>query len=236
MTVQPKPPCNEKKKPEKKESIYGNVGYRANSLRVKDKPAQRQAQDLFSTGRDSWLNMPKDLGPKLNKSKVTTYKTGRCRREPVIDSAEVSVLEELNRAADEILKAVNGYTDDESVQLTNGIDIVKTKPNDTEAKLKNKKKAARLLQRANSREALLHLDEVSSSDEDAADEVQRVKPKMQRKIKTTQQTANSVATKTTTSFAKKYVFKNNFILLLLYYRFINLKCMENFLYIIFDIL
>ncbi|XP_060874382.1 uncharacterized protein LOC132948092 isoform X2 [Metopolophium dirhodum] len=207
MTVQPKPvQCNEnKKKPtEKKESIYGNIGYRANSLRVKDKPAAgKQAQDLFSTGRDSWLNMPKDLGPKLNKSKATTYKC-RVSRKETVDS-EVSVLEELNRAADEILKAVNGYTDDES-QLPNdaGGDGPRTKPDHSEAKLKNKKKAARLLQRANSREALLHLDEVSSSDEDNADEVQRVKPKMQRKTKTqTQGTANSVATKTTASFTKK---------------------------------
>lgn len=204
MTVQPKLVCNEKKKPEKKESIYGNVGYRANSLRAKEKPVQRQAQDLFSTGRDSWLNMPKDLGPKLNKSKVTTYKTGRCRKETIIDPAEMSVLEELNRAADEILKAVNGYTDDESVQLSNGSnDVTKSKRDGSEAKLKNKKKAARLLQRANSREALLHLDEVSSSDDDAVDEVQRIKPKIQRKTKTTQQTKNSVATKTTASFAKK---------------------------------
>ncbi|XP_025196885.1 uncharacterized protein LOC112595777 isoform X2 [Melanaphis sacchari] len=207
MTVQPKPvQCNEnKKKPaEKKESIYGNIGYRANSLRVKDKPtSNKQAQDLFSTGRDSWLNMPKDLGPKLNKSKVTTYKS-RVSRKETIDS-EVSVLEELNRAADEILKAVNGYTDDE-VQLPNdaGDNKPKTNIDHSEAKLKNKKKAARLLQRANSREALLHLDEVSSSDEDASDEVQRVKPKMQRKTKTQpQSTTNSVATKTTASFTKK---------------------------------
>lgn len=207
MTVQPKPvQCTEnKKKPtEKKESIYGNIGYRANSLRIKDKPASgKQAQDLFSTGRDSWLNMPKDLGPKLNKSKATTYKC-RVSRKETVDS-EVSVLEELNRAADEILKAVNGYTDDES-QLPNDTieDGPRTKPDNSEAKLKNKKKAARLLQRANSREALLHLDEVSSSDEDAADEVQRVKPKMQRKTKTqSQATANSVATKTTASFTKK---------------------------------
>jgi len=208
MTVQPKPvQCNEnKKKPaEKKESIYGNIGYRANSLRVKDKPAaSKQAQDLFSTGRDSWLNMPKDLGPKLNKSKATTYKS-RVSRKEMVDS-EVSVLEELNRAADEILKAVNGYTDDES-QHPNDADNdgPRTKPDHSEAKLKYKKKAARLLQRANSREALLHLDEVSSSDEDAADEVQRVKPKMQRKTKTqpSQASANSVATKTTASFTKK---------------------------------
>lgn len=206
MTVQPKPVCNEKKKPEKKESYYGNIGYRTNSLRMKDKPVQKQAQDLFSTGRDSWLNMPKDLGPKLNKSKVTTYKTGRCRKETVVDSTELSVLEELNKAADEILKAVNGYTDDESVQLSNGSnDVSKGKSDGSEAKLKNKKKAARLLQRANSREALLHLDEVSSSDEDAIDEVQRIKPKMQRKTKPVQQTNNSVATKTTASFTKKYV-------------------------------
>lgn len=208
MTVQPKPAIGEKKKPEKKESIYGNIGYRAGSQRVKDKPAaavsavtataSKQSQDLFSTGRDSWLNMPKDLGPKLNKSKVTTYKSTRSRKETMAD-AEVSVLEELNRAADEILKAVNGYTDDES-QLPN--DEPKAKPDNSEAKLKNKKKAARLLQRANSREALLHLDEMSSSDDDAADEVQRVKPKTQRKTKT-QQTTNSVATKTTTSFTKK---------------------------------
>lgn len=205
MTVQPKTVCNEKKKPEKKESIYGNIGYRANSLRVKDnKPtANKQVvQDLFNTGRDSWLNMPKDLGPKLNKSKVTTsYKSTRSRKE-VMDS-EVSVLEELNRAADEILKAVNGYTDDESQHP----EEVKTKSlnnNNSDAKLKNKKKAARLLQRANSREALLHLDEVSSSDEDTKDEIQRVKPKMQRKTKTTQHlTTNGVATKTTTSFTKK---------------------------------
>lgn len=204
MTVQPKPvQCNEsKKKPtEKKESIYGNIGYRANSLRVKYKPAaSKQAQDLFSTGRDSWLNMPKDLGPKLNKSKAITYKC-RVNRKETVDS-EVSVLEELNRAADEILKAVNGYTDDES-QPPND-DGPRTKPDHSEAKLKNKKKAARLLQRANSREALLHLDEVSSSDDDAADDVQRVKPKMQRKTKSQpQNTSNSVATKTTTSFTKK---------------------------------
>lgn len=204
MTVQPKPVvCNDKKKPEKKESIYGNIGYRANSLRVKDKPAtNKQVQDLFSTGRDSWLNMPKDLGPKLNKSKVTTYKS-RSRKETIIDSAEVSVLEELNRAADEILKAVNGYTDDESLHPNDGIAPI-TKSDQSEAKLKNKKKAARLLQRANSREALLHLDEVSSSDEDTVEEVQRVKPKMQRKTKTQQQTVtNSVANKTTASFTKK---------------------------------
>lgn len=207
MTVQPKPvQCNEnKKKPaEKKESIYGNIGYRANSLRVKDKPTtNKQAQDLFSTGRDSWLNMPKDLGPKLNKSKATTYKS-RVNRKETVDS-EVSVLEELNRAADEILKAVNGYTDDES-QLPNDAVDNKTKTNldHSEAKLKNKKKAARLLQRANSREALLHLDEVSSSDEDAVDEIQRIKPKIQRKTKTqSQTTTNSVATKTTASFTKK---------------------------------
>lgn len=209
MTVQPKPASNEKKKQEKKESIYGNIGYRAGSQRFKDKPAMavstvsatvnKQTQDLFSTGRDSWLNMPKDLGPKLNKSKVITYKSIRSRKETMADT-EVSVLEELNRAADEILKAVNGYTDDEC-QLPN--DEPKTKPGNTEAKLKNKKKAARLLQRANSREALLHLDEMSSSEDDAADEMQRVKPKPQRKTRT-QQTINSVATKTTTSFTKKY--------------------------------
>lgn len=207
MTVQPKPVCNEKKKPEKKESIYGNVGYRGNSsLRVKDKPAAgKHVQDLFSTGRDSWLNMPKDLGPKLNKPKVTTAYKSRNRKETV-ESSELSVLEELNKAADEILKAVNGYTDDESLlgHPTNDDGQSKSKPdnNNAEAKLKNKKKAARLLQRANSREALLHLDEASSSDEETADEMQRVKPKMQRKIKT-QPTANSVATKTTASFAKK---------------------------------
>jgi len=198
--------CNEKKKPEKKESIYGNIGYRGNSLRVKDKPAtavaNKQAQDLFNTGRDSWLNMPKDLGPKLNKSKATTYKS-RSRKETV--DSEVSVLEELNKAADEILKAVNGYTDDESLLHPNNGDESKAKPDSSEARLKNKKKAARLLQRANSREALLHLDEVSSSDEEAVDDVQRVKPKMQRKTKAQQQiAANSVATKTTASFAKKY--------------------------------
>lgn len=201
MTVQPKPACNERKKPEKKESIYGNVGYRG-SLRIKDKPAatnnnNKQVQDLFNTGRDSWLNMPKDLGPKLNRSKVTTHKS-RSRKETAVDSAEVSVLEELNKAADEILKAVDGYTDDDG-------DESKTGPDHTEAKLKNKKKAARLLQRANSREALLHLDGVSSSDEEAADGAQRVKPpKIQRKTKAQQHAANnSVATKTTASFAKK---------------------------------
>ncbi|XP_025411709.1 uncharacterized protein LOC112684405 isoform X3 [Sipha flava] len=208
MTVQPKPVSNEKKKLEKKESIYGNIGYRAGSQRLKDKQAvtvssvistaNKQTQDLFSTGRDSWLNMPKDLGPKLNKSKVTTYKSTRNRKETMVDT-EVSVLEELNKAADEILKAVNGYTDDES-QLPNN--EPKAKPDNSEVKLKNKKKAARLLQRANSREALLHLDEMSSSDDDAVDEVQRVKPKIQRKTKT-QQTTNSVATKTTASFTKK---------------------------------
>lgn len=201
MTVQPKTAYIDKKKIEKKESIYGNVGYpRVNSLRVKDKPTSTKVQDLFSTGRDSWLNMPKDLGPKLNKSKATTHKSSRHYRRETVDATDVSVLEELNRAADEILKAVNGYTDDESQPLP-----TETKPRpdpNTEAKLKNKKKAARLLQRANSREALLHLDEVSSSDEDVADDVQRVKPKMQRKTKT-QQIANSVATKTTASFTKK---------------------------------
>lgn len=205
MTVQPKMVCNEKKKPEKKESIYGNIGYRANSLRVKDNKStanKQVVQDLFNTGRDSWLNMPKDLGPKLNKSKVaTSYKSTRSRKE-VMDS-EVSVLEELNRAADEILKAVNGYTDDES-QHPEEVKTRSTNNNNLDVKLKNKKKAARLLQRANSREALLHLDEVSSSDEDTKDEVQRVKPKMQRKTKTTQQLiTNGVATKTTTSFTKK---------------------------------
>jgi len=204
MTVQPKPVCNDKKKPEKKESIYSNISYRTNSLRIKDKPATtyKQAPDLFNTGRDSWLNMPKDLGPKLNKSKVTTTYKSRSRREVV--ESEVSVLEELNRAADEILKAVNGYTDDETQQLNGGGEDSKTKSDssNSDAKLKNKKKAARLLQRANSREALLHLDEASSSDEDAVDEVHRVKPKMQRKTKP-QPTTNGVATKTTASFTKK---------------------------------
>lgn len=203
--------ATEKKKPEKKESIYGNVGYRANSLRVKDKPVNRQVQDLFSTGRDSWLNVPKDLGPKLNKTKVTTaYKSSRSRKETVVDPAEVSVLEELNRAADEILKAVNGYTDEESQRpCDGGRTKAKLVDGGSEAKLKNKKKAARLLQRANSREALLHLDEVSSSDDEAVDEiVQRVKPKMQRKAKTTtaavQHTANTViAPKTTAGATKK---------------------------------
>lgn len=216
MTVQPKPvqcsSAENKKKPvaEKKESIYGNIGYRANSIRVKDKPASsgKQAQDLFSTGRDSWLNMPKDLGPKLNKSKATTYKASRGGRRETAQDSEVSVLEELNRAADEILKAVNGYTDDELQHPNDAVGgggVPRTKPVDqSEAKLKNKKKAARLLQRANSREALLHLDEVSSSDEDAAEEVQRVKPKMQRKTKTqTTTVTNSVAMKTTASFTKK---------------------------------
>lgn len=213
MTVQPKPVAcmAEKKKPEKKESIYGNVGYRANSLRAKDKPVNRQVQDLFSTGRDSWLNVPKDLGPKLNKTKVTTaYKSSRSRKEAVVDSAEVSVLEQLNRAADEILKAVNGYTDDES-QHPGDDGPARAKPADdgSEVKLKNKKKAARLLQRANSREALLHLDEASSSDDEPADEkVQRVKPKMQRKAKTTtasvQHTASTVvAAKSAAGFTKK---------------------------------
>lgn len=228
MTVQPKPTAySEKKKPEKKESIYGNVGYRANSLRIKtdNKPAVTSAtsssasktavQNLFSTGRDSWLNMPKDLGPKMNRSKVqtTTYKSRVGRKETAASAvatvatatvveSEVSVLEELNRAADEILKAVNGYTDDDSQHPNTG-EEPKSKPDSSsEAKLKNKKKAARLLQRANSREALLHLDEVSSSEDEAADEVQRVKPKMQRKTKT-QQTVNSVANKTTASFTKK---------------------------------
>lgn len=212
MTVQPKTASNEKKKAENKvESIYGNVGYRVNSLRAKDKPATaNKAQDLFSTGRDSWLNMPKDLGPKLNKSKATTYKSSRTRKEAMVDT-EVSVLEELNRAADEILKAVNGYTDDESQPVPDETIAVKSDHHhSSETKLKNKKKAARLLQRANSREALLHLDEVSSSDEDAVEEVQRVKPKMQRKTKTTaQQTFNSVASKTTASFTKKYLFYNS---------------------------
>lgn len=205
MTVQPKPAvCNDKKKPEKKESIYSNIGYRANSLRVKDKSTttNKQVQDLFSTGRDSWLNMPKDLGPKLNKSKATTTTYKSRSRKETMDS-EVSVLEELNRAADEILKAVNGYTDDES-QHPDGSCELKTKSDSScsEAKLKNKKKAARLLQRANSREALLHLNEASSSDEDTTDEVQRIKPKMQRKTKV-QSNVNSVANKTTTSFTKK---------------------------------
>lgn len=225
MTVQPKSATHsEKKKTEKKESIYGNVSYRANSLRIKtdNKPAvtsvasslasKTAVQNLFSTGRDSWLNMPKDLGPKMNRSKVqsTTYRSRVGRKETVatavatatVVDSEVSVLEELNRAADEILKAVNGYTDDDSQHPNTGEDPKSKPESNSEAKLKNKKKAARLLQRANSREALLHLDEVSSSEDEAVDEVQRVKPKMQRKSKM-QQTVNSVANKSTTSFTKK---------------------------------
>lgn len=236
MTVQPKPltQCdhNDKKKSDKKqESIYSNVN-RNNSVRVKqlqDKPAaSKQAPDLFSTGRDSWLNMPKDLGPKLNRSRATApgRSSQRGRKETsatTLVESEVSVLEEeLNRAADEILKAVNGYTDDESVHPHDGDDPrPKSDSSSSEAaKLKNKKKAARLLQRANSREALLHLDGTSSSDEDGTDETVhcRPKPKIQRKAKptataaattvitataTTNTVANSVANKTTASFTKK---------------------------------
>ncbi|XP_050427762.1 uncharacterized protein LOC126837856 isoform X1 [Adelges cooleyi] len=199
MTVQPKVMCQEQeKKVDKKETVYGNVGYRAGSLRIKDKTSNSRTQDLFNTGRDSWLNMPKDMGPKLNKSKVSTFK--QRGRKDTMDLVEASVLEELNRAADEILKAVNGYTDDESQMPTSGDDRRAAKADET--KSKNKKRAARLLQRASSREALLHLDEASSSDEEVTDESQRTKPRTQRKTKS-QQINNSVATKTTTSFAKK---------------------------------
>lgn len=236
MTVQPKlvPQCDQsdkKKSDKKQESIYSNVN-RNNSVRVKqlqDKPvAGKQAPDLFNTGRDSWLNMPKDLGPKLNRSRTTApgRSSQRGRKETstaTVVESEVSVLEEeLNRAADEILKAVNGYTDDESVHPHDG-DGPRPKSDSSSseaAKLKNKKKAARLLQRANSREALLHLDGASSSDEDGADEPVhcRPKPKIQRKAKptataaattvvtataTTNTVANSVANKTTASFTKK---------------------------------
>lgn len=265
MTVQPKPAAiTEKKKPaDKKESIYGNIGaYQQrgsgngtgnSSVRVaRDRPAAttataaaaasataavKPAQDLFNTGRDSWLNMPKDLGPKLNRSKPApaAYKSSRSRREQaaaVATDSDLSVLEQLNRAADEILKAVDGYTDDEqqppaaqqqrpqqqqqrrrpeAVESRSAV----TSDASSDAKLKNRKKAARLLQRANSREALLHLDGASSSDEDAAAQDEqphcRVKPKMQRKAKTSsaqQQQHNSnsyvgVAAKTTASFTKK---------------------------------
>ncbi|XP_050535194.1 uncharacterized protein LOC126902204 isoform X1 [Daktulosphaira vitifoliae] len=198
MTIQPKIASQEReKKFDKKETTTSVIGPRVGSIRIRDKTSQSRNQDLFSTGRDSWCNMPKDLGPKLNKSKVTTYKQRNCK--DIVESVEVSVLEELNRAADEILKAVNGYTDDES-QMHSNFDDKKKKPDD--AKLKNKKRAARLLQRANSREALLHLDEISSSEDEVIEETQRTKPRTQRKNKS-QQTNNSVATKTTTSFTKK---------------------------------
>lgn len=259
MTVQPKPTASvERKKPaEKKESIYGNVaGYRGaasngnsngvvshgnsngvvgnGSLRAKDRPsatAGKPAQDLFSTGRDSWLNMPKDLGPKLNRSKPTpaAHAKSRGRRETAgaasagTADSDLSVLEQLNRAADEILKAVDGYTDDEQQppqqqpqpqpqpqqqqqlkqrRRADDAAAAADTSSSSEAKLKNKKKAARLLQRANSREALLHLDGASSSDEDAVAPDSRVKPKTQRKTRQ-QHDSFGVAAKTTASFTKK---------------------------------
>nr|XP_018898888.1 PREDICTED: uncharacterized protein LOC109031668 isoform X2 [Bemisia tabaci] len=89
------------------------VDTRVRRERLERRVETSQRRSIFDSGRDSWLNAPK--GDRRSQRQPEGRDRRPKKEEPRtrLDSGD-SILEELTKAADEILLAVNGCTDDES--------------------------------------------------------------------------------------------------------------------------
>ncbi|XP_072156874.1 uncharacterized protein [Bemisia tabaci] len=89
------------------------VDTRVRRERLERRVETSQRRSIFDSGRDSWLNAPKGDRRSQRQPEGRDRRTKKEEPRTRLDSGD-SILEELTKAADEILLAVNGCTDDES--------------------------------------------------------------------------------------------------------------------------